>query len=526
MVVKHRYLAAQIGPYGYAANEVRVLANGELALLGGQGGFQSVDGYSSLAIWNPADNSIVVYSSAAGVTEPNYVQPNPVTNIVVFTLMSNRSLIVEQGHNGVICTIDPAAGIQNVFTSSYGPIFPTPDGKSFLTTESINSVKFLLVLDSKTLSEVSRFPVDGDIGGDQSILVSQDSKTLYMSSASIIYAYDLATGKLIGWTPNLNVQPLSGGLDAGAVSGPQLQAIDGTGLIAGPMEEGVGFIDTSALQVGPVGTQFTNAYITPATGPASGGTNVEWDLYVSGIPAAVFFGSNLATDVGISGNMFTAITPAGSPGPVDVYTLMGDGGEQIVSEGYSYGPTILEATPDSSTPDGGGTGIVYGYGFGPSHADANAPIPTDLAITVGGEPATVTAYTSDAYGIVGPPFPLVAFAYTIPLGPPDPRQTSRSRRSRAPRLSPEACITCLRPHKSSRSLARCLHRGSTMPNATCITLRMPPRSRFSRAAAVNGRRRSLFRRRLPGRHIGFGASLSRPTEASWPSPIPAPGSST
>jgi len=44
----------------------------------------------------------------------------------------------------------------------------------------------------------------------------------------------------------------------GALYGPEMQAMDGTGLIAGPMEEGVGFIDTSTLQTGPVGTTFLN----------------------------------------------------------------------------------------------------------------------------------------------------------------------------------------------------------------------------------------------------------------------------
>ena len=58
---------------------------------------------------------------------------------------------------------------------------------------------------------------------------------------------------------------MGGGLNVGPSTGSDLQAVDGTGLFAGPMEEGVGFIDTSALQTGPVGTGFANAYPNPAS---------------------------------------------------------------------------------------------------------------------------------------------------------------------------------------------------------------------------------------------------------------------
>src|SRR6202041_467583 len=42
MQVSRRYLAAQIGPNGFHAYSARVLSNGELALLGDQGGIPGV----------------------------------------------------------------------------------------------------------------------------------------------------------------------------------------------------------------------------------------------------------------------------------------------------------------------------------------------------------------------------------------------------------------------------------------------------------------------------------------------------
>ncbi len=290
-------------------------------------------------------------------------------------------------------------------------VAPTPDGKSLLVPD-YTSGGTILVYDAKTLTQTSSFPVAGDTSSAASMIVSADSTTLYMNGGNV-YAYNIASGKLVGWTPNLTVVPISGGLAVGSIYGPQMQAMDGTGLIAGPMEEGVGFIDTSALQTGPVGTAFLNAYLTPATGPVSGGTQVQWSA--SSTVLGAYFGANPASSVSVtSSGLVNATTPAGSPGPVDIFTLMSDGGEQIVPEGFSYGPTIIEATPNASTSEGGGTGILYGYGFG-STAD-NATIPTGLTVTVGGTSATITGYTGNAYGLASPPFNLEAVTYTIPPG--------------------------------------------------------------------------------------------------------------
>lgn len=415
MTVKHRYLASRIGPYGFAAYVVRVLVNGKLVLLGGQGGIQNVDGYGGFAIWNPSDNSIEMYgtSDAGQILTPH---PNCIRNIGAFTLSGDRSLIVEGSidSDGTLCTMDPVTGQENVVTSRafLYTVAVTPDGKSLLVPDYTTGGT-ILVYDAKTLTQTSSFPVAGDTSSAASMIVSADSTILYMAGGGIAYAYNIASGKLVGWTPNVTVVPTSGGGAVGSIYGPQMQAIDGTGLIAGPMEEGVGFIDTSALQTGPVGTALLNAYLTPATGPVSGGTQVQWSSGTGAVSA--FFGANPATALSVSSTgLLSATSPAGSPGPVDIFTLMPDGGEQIVPEGFSYGPTIIEATPNASTSEGGGTGILYGYGFG-STAD-NAPIPTGLTITVGGTPVTITRYTGNAYGLLSPPFNLEAVAYTIPPG--------------------------------------------------------------------------------------------------------------
>jgi hypothetical protein len=362
MTVKKRYMAAHIGPNGYAAYVVRVLANGDLALLGGQGGIPSIDGYSSFAIWNPTSNSIQIY---VGLQQPGNHLPYCVGGGVL-TLTGDRSLVVlaPNADAAPLCTFNPATGQESEVVpngqANLTAVAPTPDGSSLLVpiygagTGTANTVQ---VFNAKTLTETSSFPVLGDTSGDASMLVSPDSTTLYMYSSGVVYAYNIASGRLVGWTSNLTVEPISGGLAVGAIYGPQMQAMDGTGLIAGPMEEGVGFIDTSALQTGQVGSTFLNSYVTPATGPVSGGTSVQWDSSsnaASSTPVMAYFGSNPAANLSIdSHGYFNATTPTGSPGPVDIFTLMQDGGEQVVSEAFSYGPTIIQATPDASTSEGG-----------------------------------------------------------------------------------------------------------------------------------------------------------------------------
>ena len=410
MQVTQRYLAAQIGIHGFAANSVRVLANGELALMGNQGSVPSTDTYSSVAVWNPSSNAITTY----GGTSPFCVE-----KIEAFTLTGDRSLMIIGGttYGGVLCTLNPATGQQTSVSppGDFAGMATTPDGKSLLLPVYGGTTGQVVVLNAQTLAQTSIFSVAGDTSTDASLIVSPDSQTLFIDGEGALYAYDIASGQQIGWLPNLTVEPLVGGYALGPISAPNLQAFDGTGLLAGPMEEGVGFLDTAALRTGPVGSLFANDYLVPATGPASGGTQTMWEnLSPSANLTAAYFGMNPASAILQSSTEFYATTPSGSPGPVDVSALTADGGMLIVPEGFSYGPTILEVTPNMSTAEGGGTGIVYGYGFGPT--EDNSPIPTDLQITVGGKSITVTGYAPNAYNLDSPPFNLQAAAFSIPQG--------------------------------------------------------------------------------------------------------------
>jgi hypothetical protein len=410
LAVTQRYPAAQIGPNGFAAYSALVLADGRLALLGGQGGIPSVDGYTSFALWSPTDNSITAYTPAACV---------PMGNIGVFTRTPDRTKLVIASIDGddTLCELDITTGT-SIHTAGPGFIWRvtiSPDGNLIILPTGPQYSGQAVVYDAHTLAQIAQFNVSGDTSSSSGFFVSADSKTLFTPSSTIVYAYDLSTGQQVGWLPNIDVPPLAGGGVVGPISGPNFQAVDNTGLLVGPMEEGIGFVDSAAMRTGALATQFTNGYLSPPSGPVTGGTPTKWtDPNALGTLEAVYFGANKASSVSAASGYINATSPPGLPGPVDIYAFTTDGGMQLIPEGFSYGPWVVQATPDMATAEGGGVGVLYGYGFGP--IGPSTTIPSGLEISVGGNPATILAYGPNAYGTAAPPFPLQAVTYTVPPG--------------------------------------------------------------------------------------------------------------
>jgi hypothetical protein len=154
-----------------------------------------------------------------------------------------------------------------------------------------------------------------------------------------------------------------------------------------------------------------------------------------GTLSGIYFGSQGSSAFsGVSGpntygnfGYVSAMSPPGKAGPTDVYVLIADGGVQLIPEAFSYGPTIVEITPNTSTGEGGAAGIIYGYGFGPVGNGVGGPVPqvkvnatnsvpSSLQVTVNGAPVQVTGFLPYAYNLQSPPFPLQALSYVIPQG--------------------------------------------------------------------------------------------------------------
>lgn len=421
MKVKTRYIAGEIGPYGFSSISAQVLADGRVALLGAQGGIPNVDGSTNFAIWNPADNSIVIYGSPSFLPYSGGVPTQPfcpMGNIGGFARSGDRTSLFlgSVDSDGTVCQVVPSTGqLQSVVLGGFGSenLFPSPDGSYLALRGGSDQVIFL---DAHTLSQafVIQAP-SGSLNSASSFVYSADSKTFYIPNSGAVTAYDLASQKEIGWLPNMVVIATSGGLNVGPSASPNYEAISSTGLLGGPLEEGFGFLDTTQLRTGPMGTSFSNAYLNPATGPATGGTTTQWSAPATvNARSQIYFGPNPATSLTNSGGYVSVTTPAGNPGPVDVYAFTQDGGMDLIPDAFSYGPTILEVTTNYSTAEGGGQGAIYGYGFGP--ATASTSVPSGLSVSVGGQPATIVSFNPNAYNISSPPFLLQSFYFTIPPG--------------------------------------------------------------------------------------------------------------
>jgi hypothetical protein len=433
MAVIQRYMASQIGPTGFYAYTALPLADGQLALVGGPSYPSApfgIEGSTTLAIWNPADNSITEYgANLYQQSLPMPCDPENVGTIGAFILSADRTTIIF-AINEVLCEYDPGTG---TWTSSDAPlsavsdnhITATPDGNYLILPNNLQTPGVADVFDAQTLALVSQFSVLGDTSSNSGFFVSSDSSTLYVPSdgESIIYAYNLASQQLVGWMPDIYVEPdfVGEAFADGPFDTPYFLATDGTGVFAGPLGEGLGFVDVSTLLTGPVGTQFgeTAQSPNPATGPIAGGTATQWTDEILLVPlTSVFFGTQSATSISATETTadiinFGATSPPGSAGPADIYAFTTDGGMQLLPEAFSYGPTILEVTPNMATAEGGGTGYIYGYGFGPINTTS---VPTDLQISVNGTSTQVLGFAPSAYDLVYPPFPLQSAAYLIPPG--------------------------------------------------------------------------------------------------------------
>jgi hypothetical protein len=410
LTVIQRYMASQIGPTGYQALISLVLSNGSLALLGSAGGIPSVDGSASFALWNPTNNSIAIYGAGQSSVEVC----GPLDNIGGFTVTADRTAVIVGSidSDGTLCEVNATTGQSTYVASGASFIYKivtSPDGNYIALPVNPGQVE---LFNAHSLAKVAQFAVSGDTSSASSLVFSADSQTLFVPNDTTVYAYSIS-GQPTGWLSNITVEPESGGRNVAPSANPVYEVSDNTGLLAGPMEEGFGFLDTTLINTRPLGSIFLNGYLNPATGPTSGGTQVQWEEpnTNSSFTPTIYFGGNKGSSALISGENANVTTPPGGPGPVPVYLFAPDGGMQLIPDGFSYGPSVLEVTPNASTADGGGTGVIYGYGFGPT---GSTTIPAGLGVRLAGETATIVAFQGSAYPNIGPPFPLQSISYTIP----------------------------------------------------------------------------------------------------------------
>ena len=440
LTVLKRIPSASISAYGFQANAVYALANGQLLLVKYflVPGFSWVDGNGPMALWDPTTNNIHFF---LGSGSNNGEEPTLSTCLQGFEniqLTNNRARVLFQPvltseGSSQLCSLDPIADtwtwsgtISGGTNSSLTTLAISADGNTLAAYDGYA----IYNIDPATLTVKNSFTVATSQTNFNypAMMLSNDGSQVFLpdfGGADILDVFNLASGKQTGWIPQANV--LSP--DSYTLTGPMYQAISSNGLAAGIMEgEGIGLLDTTAVHAMPVGSHFGLTQLDLATGPAAGGTATAWLQDDAGVTAAplgsIYFGANAATSVNDSGfdGTLDALTPAGQPGPVDVRTFATDGGSQLIPWGFTYGPWVLETTTSYATADGGGPASLFGLGFGPLFGSAGGSYeqpPSNLKVEIGNNSATVNAYLPNPYGsnyFSTPPLPVNNLVYTVPPG--------------------------------------------------------------------------------------------------------------
>jgi hypothetical protein len=408
MKITQRFPAVQIGPTGFAAYQVRVMADGRLAVLGGQGGIPAVDGWTKLAIWNPVDNSF-------------FIAPRGSSGFSLggtgFALTADRSkvLLINNGSGGAIELYDPVTDAERIVSPNFlgdgvHSILTPPDGAEVLVDASPGAI--VKIFDANELFLLDQFQI-GDGSGFFFLSLSLDGNTLYAAARNgggNVLAYDWRTHQLKGWMPSMEF------LDF--LSGIYPDAIDETGLIAAQSSHGITFLDAGAFHPGAPTSSISNSIVAPVFGPANGGTNVQlaFGVFPATNVSAVFFGNQLGANVQAQpGGGASVTSPSGNPGPVDVTGVLADGNLVLAPESFSYGPSIIDVATDATTADGGATATIIGYGFGVPHSGGQAA--AGLQVQVNGAasgnlqylPAAMDQVTFGTY-----PLPQEALSFTLP----------------------------------------------------------------------------------------------------------------
>jgi len=288
MKVTHRYLAAEIGPNGFHAYSARILANGELALLGSQGGISSVDGYGSVAVWNPSNNAITVYGGSS---------PFCVMNIGAFTLTGDRSLMWWEASTAMAPlhseSGDRAADIRGRQSGVSVPRDPDARWNLFWCQTLARLTSTTLRLLRKRRPFLWRAAPLRRIDDRQPGFAD----VIHGRRQGRVYAYKHREREADGMDAEPDGQPTSGDLMS-ALEQCQPPGFRRHGAAGGSDGRRGGLSRHDRVADRYVGSELLNDYLVPATGPVAGGTAIEFeDVAPSAKMTAAYLGGNPASSL-------------------------------------------------------------------------------------------------------------------------------------------------------------------------------------------------------------------------------------
>jgi hypothetical protein len=362
---------------------------------------------SLLAFWDPATNSFTdltarapaVFGNGAGVLarSGDHTKVLAAANdtsgfVVLFNALGNVVALPQSLGSGTI----PFAAANK-------------DGTRFAVVLASGSNTRVLLLDA-SLTVLFSHPTPNP----QGLAFSRDANFFYLGEntdlpalISVLDGHDL---HFIGQLPDTRI----GGRRS------EIEEADETGLLFGITNRGVSFLDAAKPGTLPTATPVLPVVpaLTPAEGPAAGGTptTITGQNFESSVQ--VTFGSQLVQNAAVSGGtqIQAASPPNAAKGPVNVTAYFPSGWIALAPAAFSYGPQILQVTPNAGNKAGGEIIQIYGHGFGND--------PAKIGATLGGANATVQSVDSIAAlataGIVGAnyPFPIERITLQTPPGAP------------------------------------------------------------------------------------------------------------
>ena len=384
--------------------EVAALANGKLLVR-----LRRRDAaISILALWDPSANTWTDLTQRA----PEVFPPEG-AGVMARSGDHTRVVVAANDASGFVAVFDASGNVAvppvTLGAGSIPLVAANTDGSrvAVFLAEGFNSILFLLNANLQV--------VDGRGSGRlHGMAFSPDASHLYVSENDdlppVLSVLDGQTLRLLGQASDLRL----GGLRS------EMEAADETGLLFGVINRGVSFLDTAPA--GPLNVAapvFTGApAVLPSEGPAVGGTTSTLQGQNFHAGATVAFGGQQASSVNVAGATQIQATspPNAAKGAVNIAAYFPSGWLALAPDGFSYGPQILEVSPNAAPKGGSGEVQILGYGFGGDAAK--------VSVTIAGSAATVKQVEN--LPSLGPslgldssyPFPLQRITIQTPSGTP------------------------------------------------------------------------------------------------------------